>query len=384
MTKSNHKVPVVRITEILPHSNADTLGIVRVGGYQCVVKKDNYKIGDLAIYIQPDSVVPERSEFKFLWEPRTFDGPVPEKYRRVTVRRFRKEWSEALLMPLSDFPDLAEGFMNLFPAEGEDVSEKLGITHYDPPEPEERGIARKQQYKWPPKSLRGWFYYLLHLIGIDLNGNVGGSNEKGPSNPPPVYDVEAYKNFMGVFESGEHVVVTEKIHGSNARFLFDGKKMFAGSRKLWKSVKSNCVWRSALKQNPWIEDWCRKFPGYTLYGEVFPTQGDKWSYGCTESGQVGFRAFDVLDPDGNYVPVYEPADTEIMILDRRPDTWVPVLYSGPFDEAKIKDLVEGPSLLPGAKNIREGVVIRPITERHVHGLGRLQLKIVSNKFLEIS
>jgi RNA ligase (TIGR02306 family) len=214
------------------------------------------------------------------------------------------------------------------------------------------------------------------LVGINLNGNVGGTNSKGPKNPPPVYDVESFKNFRNAFEPGEQVVVTEKIHGSNARFLFDGKTFFVGSRKLWKSEKSNCVWRQAVKQHPWIEEFCRKTPGVTLYGEVFPTQGDKFRYGCKD-GEVGFRAFDVLDASGVYVPVYDLADTTQPF----PNTWVPVLYSGPFDEAKIKELVDGPSTIPGAKNIREGVVVRPVVERHVHGLGRLQLKLVSCAFL---
>jgi hypothetical protein len=50
MSNSTHRVNVVRIEEILPHSNADTLGIVFIGGYQCVIKKDAYKVGDLALY----------------------------------------------------------------------------------------------------------------------------------------------------------------------------------------------------------------------------------------------------------------------------------------------------------------------------------------------
>lgn len=211
--KSNHRVNVVRITELEKHPNADSLSIVRIGGYQVVVKTENYAAGDLAVYIQPDSVVPQTAPFEFLWADKEFlDGVVPEKYRRITVRRFRKEWSEGLLLPLSDFAKDAaiEHIVNNHEVqEGDDVAGLLGITHYEPPEPIDIHGQRKQQYKWPPKSLKGWFYYILHLIGIDLNGPVGGSNEKGPKNPPPVYDVEAYKNFKGVIQDGEYVVVTE-------------------------------------------------------------------------------------------------------------------------------------------------------------------------------
>ena len=37
----NHKVPVIRINEIRKHPNADTLGLIDIGGYQCVVKLDS-------------------------------------------------------------------------------------------------------------------------------------------------------------------------------------------------------------------------------------------------------------------------------------------------------------------------------------------------------
>lgn len=62
----------------------------------------------------------------------------------------------------------------------------------------------------------------------------------------------------------------------------------------------------------------------------------------------------------------------------------PVLYAGPYDLAKIKSLVDGKTTVDGAgnKGIREGVVIRPLHERHTVGLGRTLLKIVSNVFLE--
>src|ERR1700722_16656043 len=101
---STHRVNVVRIDEIHPHTNADTLGITYIGGYQVVVKKDDFTPGTLAIYVQPDTIVPVIPQFAFLWVDREFaDGTIPEKLRRITVRRFRKEWSEGLLMPLKEF-----------------------------------------------------------------------------------------------------------------------------------------------------------------------------------------------------------------------------------------------------------------------------------------
>jgi tRNA-binding EMAP/Myf-like protein len=44
--KSNHQVNVVRVSEIIKHPNADTLGLVHIGGYQVVVKLADWKVGD--------------------------------------------------------------------------------------------------------------------------------------------------------------------------------------------------------------------------------------------------------------------------------------------------------------------------------------------------
>jgi hypothetical protein len=57
-------------------------------------------------------------------------------------------------------------------------------------------------------------------------------------------------------------------------------------------------------------------------------------------------------------------------------------YSGPFVVEWIKNLAEGDSSWPGAEHKREGVVILPQEERTTSELGRVQLKLVSNRYLE--
>jgi hypothetical protein len=354
----HHKVNVVRIDEILPHPNADTLGIVYIGGYQVVVKKDNYKVGDLAIYVPPDTIVPEHHAFAFLWE-----GTEPtERRRRVTVRRFRKEWSEGLLMPMSDFANPVTF------AEGDDVAELLGFKHYEEPEPVQNINRTKVQYQSPFRSPMAFWYWLLYKLGIKRD-QLHGSNAKPPKSAPPVYDVENFKNYSHTFVEGEEVIVTEKIHGSNGRYMFDGKKIHVGSKNLWKSEKSTCIWRRALKELPWIEEWCRANADHTLYAEVTPTQKG-YTYGREN---VNAFVFDILKPNGEWM------DKAQALTAVEP---VPVLYAGPFNYDTIKALVEGPSMVPGAKNIREGIVITSAIERQVRGVGRAQLKLKSMAFLE--
>ena len=415
---SQHQAKVVRITEILKHPNADSLGLVEIGGFQVVVRLDQFKPGDLAIYIEPDSVVPEIPQFKFVWE---WDGagnlrewkeseqPVPEKWRRITVRKFRKEWSEGLLMAVTDFPELWSesreynqedaGGSLLCTFEGDDVAELLGITHWNPPEDQEEGDRDPsiKQSRTRPKSLKGWIYFLknwaikiITLGQYDPWDNCGGTNEKAPKNTPPIYDVENFKHYQDVFVPaydtpegtvpGERVVVTEKIHGSNGRFLFQpdllgGGRMYAGSRKLWKKAGSTNIWRKILETNPDIMRWCVANPNYTLYGEAVPTQGG-FEYGHKKE-EPHLYVFDIRTPDGHWV-TYTDARQMTGGYDIE---WAPLLYHGPYDLEKILPLVDGKTKT-GANHIREGVVIRTEPERHVRGLGRVQLKIVSNKYLE--
>lgn len=150
--------------------------------------------------------------------------------------------------------------------------------------------------------------------------------------------------------------------------------MWAGSHRHWKAPSDKNLWWQALKQNSWIEPWCKANPGYMLYGEVFGQVG-KFGYG-SQPGQLFFRVFDILDKD-RWMEVGEIAQKDWAIELQ----WVPTLYRGPFNEEMALELALGNSSLPNAKHMREGVVIRCVPEKHHPELGRIQLKLVSPKYL---
>ncbi|PWT76416.1 MAG: hypothetical protein C5B59_06740 [Bacteroidetes bacterium] len=381
--KANHQVNIVRLAEPRVHTNADSLELFDIDGYQVVAKKGQFKAGQLAIYIQPDSVVPQTEPFRFIWNDHVgIDGTVPERRRRITVRAFRKEWSEGLLMPLSDFPETfgthpEQSFAAV--SVGKDVSELLGVTHYDPDAGRESTTADTAQAprRAYPRTLRGWFWFLFYKLGFK---KAGRQLTEEMSYSFPVYDVDAYKNFKSALQEGERVHVTEKIHGSNARYVYVDGKMYCGSRTQWKKEGENVWWR-ALQYCPEILTWCMAHPGWVLYGEVGPTQKG-FNYGVS-AGETFFYAFDVLglryDADMSGAQWTEsfwdwPGNHGFA-------STVPVVYSGSFNDEVLK-LADGDTLVPGAKGIREGVVIRPVPERSVPRLGRVHLKVVSNKFLD--
>jgi RNA ligase len=370
--KSHHQVNVLRIGEIRVHPNADKLEIIPIEGYQAVVGKGQFKIGDLAYYIPPDSIVPPKAEYEFLWKG-PLEGEVPVRRRRITAKKLRGEWSEGLLMPVT-------GLLRCV-SEGEDIAGLLGIEHYNPEEDPAPVVGdSKIRRKKIPTTWRGWVNYFKMLLR-------GERREGGPVGLP-VYDVEAYKKYTNIFEPGERVIVSEKIHGSNARYSYrEGPAwlgryapwaghMYAGSRNLWKALDSTCAWRRALTDNPWIEKWCRAHPGYALYGEITPTQKN-YDYGSKD--KVRFFLFDIRTPEGEWMSL---TDIDELTDGDSWRNWVPLLYDGPFNLDIIKRKVDGPSAVVGAKHIREGVVIRTEPNRTAHHLGRVQLKIVSNEFLD--
>jgi tRNA-binding EMAP/Myf-like protein len=383
--KANHQVNFVRISSILPHTNADKLELIPIGEYQIVVQKGSFKVGDLAVYIQPDSVVPQTDAFRFIWEPYVTPGatePVSERRRRITVRKFRGEWSEGLLMHTNEFPGLtvidvptvATGLPFDF-----DVSEMLGITHYDPDialESTSGDTIPGPHKNHKPHTWKGWFYWVMDKLGFGFK--TQGSN-MGVDFHIPTYDVDALKNFPRTFTEGEQVNITEKIHGSNARYTFRDGVMYVGSRTLWKAPKSNCIWRKVLVQVPWVEDFCRQHPGYVVYGEVVPTQKG-FRYGC-EDGEVKFFMFDILSDEGYWLSNSEVYSIFMISEENLDSISVPYVYRGPYHNDTVRLLASGPSMVEGADHVREGIVIKPMVERSVRGLGRVSLKVVSNEFL---
>lgn len=317
---AEHTCDVV-IIKLEPHPNADSLSLVMVNDFQCAVRTADWSDGDLAIYIPPDSVVPETKEFEFLG-----------KHRRIKAKKLRGEWSVGLLIPAPIDAKV-----------GDDYMERLGIIHYEP-------------------ETKGHF-------------STGGDNVSAPVGFFPKYDVLNFRKYSSSFEDGEEVIVTEKLHGANSRFVCVDDQIYCGSRRFWKKEDPNNLWWKALNQCAVLDAWLRHHQDLVVYGEVYGSV-QKFTYGANH-GEINFAAFDIMRNDKwlDYDEAHEIG---------APLPWVPFVYRGEYNKTKILTFADGNSLVPGAQNIREGVVVKPTTERTDRKLGRVQLKIVSNAYLEKS
>lgn len=368
---SSHKVEIIRVRSVEPHPNADRLELVKVWGYTAIVKKGDFKVGDLAVYVEPDYIVPDTEPFSFL-----------KGHLRIKARKLRGVWSQGLLMPLS--------VLERFPGErntvheGKDVMEILGVVRYEPPV---RGTSRVS------------------------GGKLGAADkERGLKSFGPwvKYELENLRRHADLIEPGEVVYVTEKIHGTNARFRYAAGRMWCGSRSGWKSWKpAKCsqgtelrfalhcfllsllpflgrwfktpnygtsVWWRVLQQQPWIEDLCRKLPGFELHGEIYGDVQDlKYGHG---QGELSFAVFDVKRPEGRMLT---PPELGVFAAATRAQM-VPSYGDMLFDMEKLEELSRinlSNAARAGVSQIGEGIVVATID-------GRVKLKLVSDLYLERS
>ena len=114
----------------IPWSDTLSVASMQGKGWQVVIGRDSLKPGDRAVYFEIDSALPPTdARFDFLKEKClktwSFNGEVLKQTIRIKTMKIRGVVSQGLLMPLIEFPELAT-----LP-DGEDVSARLGVEHYD-------------------------------------------------------------------------------------------------------------------------------------------------------------------------------------------------------------------------------------------------------------
>jgi len=320
MEKSTHRVDVIQV-KMRPHENADFLSLIEVYNYTVCVRTADWKDGDLAAYIPPDSVVDtNRPEFAFL---KTKD----RQFERIRVKKLRGVISMGLLVPAP--PNSKEG---------DDVAELLGVTHYEP----------------------------------SVESITGGDNVGGPNLVIPKYDIDSLRRYLSCFIPGETVYISEKIHGANSRYVFHNGQMYCGSRTNWKVEDERSIWWQALKNTPSIIEFCQCYPDFVLFGEVY---GQVQNLRYDIKSGVRFAAFDILN--GNR---YLDVSRFLGFVHDYEIPRVPTIAIEGFDWENIQGYAEGQSLI--ASHVREGCVVRPVIERTHPTIGRVILKLVGNGYYQ--
>jgi RNA ligase (TIGR02306 family) len=109
------------IAAIEPHPNADRLEIARVLGWQTVVKKGEFRAGDLGVFVVIDTILPAAPWSEFL-----VDANRPDRRIRLKTAKIRGQFSQGLMLPLTILPEASRGWQV-----GCDVGGELGIAKYE-------------------------------------------------------------------------------------------------------------------------------------------------------------------------------------------------------------------------------------------------------------
>lgn len=359
MENNNSVCYVARINEIKPIPGADNIEQGVIGGWNCIIKKGEYKVDDLVVVATTDAVIPQD-----LSDAMNVTNYL-RKGQRVRTVKLRGVYSECLIISGQFLTPKTQ--LNM--VEGQDLMEALGIFKYEPPAVQiQLSSGRKIRYHQNPN------FTVYH---------------KFPN----------LKNVAGLFTEEDNVQITRKIHGTNARYGIVKKRKLSiwdrfkklvrladewieyeyvyGSHNVEKGSDtqgfySTDVWREVadkyqIKEKLWA--FVKKHTptevgsGVVVYGEIYgPGIQKNYDYGLKE---LEFAGFDIvwngeyLSTEGTYLTMIGKPTNFIGGVDL---PHVPVLYNGNWSQ-EIQDKFTFNNFIEGTKVPHEGIVIKDSSGR---------------------
>ena len=350
MENTNSVCYVGIIGEVKPIKGADNIELVMVNGWNAITKKGEYKVDDLVVVATTDAVIPVD-----LSELIGVTGYL-RKGQRVRTVKLRGVYSECLIVSLK-YTFKSEISINGF-VDGQDMMGLLNITKYEPPvKMVQLSGGRKLKYHQNPN---------FHIY----------------------YKFPNQKNVPDMFNKEDEVVITRKLHGTNARYgivrkkklsLLDRIKMLFGNQwaafeyvygshnvekgsdsqgfyntDVWKTVANQYDIRGKLWD--YVKDTYEPnelTEGVVIYGEIYGGGIQKnYDYGLTDVKFVGFD----IEVDG----VYQPYLNETVHFDCLELPKVELLYQGNWNKEE-QDKYVFSNFIEGTKVPHEGIVVKSVT-----------------------
>jgi hypothetical protein len=379
---------IQRISKLEPIEGADKIEKATVLGWELVVKKGEFKEGDLCVYCEIDSILPERPEFEFLrlrytniFEP----GFYPRKFRIKTIK-LRGQISQGICFPLSILPEFTtKNKLTFDNTEGLDVTEILGITKFEPYK--DLKLAKQSGKISYPNWWPGLAQKFAHRFKFIKNYYRKHSGQKSfPSLIPKTDEtrVQVLQPLLDKYK-GYDCYITEKLDGSSITIYQINGKFGVCSRNVDLKRDKNCqYWNTVLEHN--LENKFKKEFGkrnIALQGELIGVgvQGNKYKL-----DKLDIYFFNLYDIDNH---CYENLYNLMLTCENLKEKTVPILSVDFVLNHSIPELVElskGNSVL-NYKIHREGIVIRPTLEYEDYDLhcqlvkNRVSFKVVNPDFL---
>jgi RNA ligase (TIGR02306 family) len=328
---------IVKVLRLTPIPGADKICLAHIRGWQCVVKIDEFSVGDLAIYFVIDSI-PDFSD------PNT--ELVRKRGGRVKTCKLRGVVSQGLLAPMSWLE--SRGYSIGDTLEGEDVTEKMGVTKY---------VSQEEEYQY---------------FGALANKAEGGSFPLGI----PKTDekkLQSYPEFLDYINE-RRIVITRKEDGCSATFVFqDGVFQVCGRNCAWTEPRKETSHYFTIAAKESIETKMRQLnQNLAIQGEIV---GPKINGNRLKLSVLQFRVFRVWNiNEARFLWWSEVLEVcQQLSLDH-----VPVVFWGNATELDLSlggllQLAEDQRYAAGI--LAEGIVVKADEGQPI------SFKVISNKYL---
>lgn len=328
-----------KIKELKPIKDADRIELAIIDGWQVVVKKGEFEVGQQCIYFEIDSFLPIMEQYEFLRKSSyRKNGDGTEGFRLKSIR-LKGELSQGLALPIEN-PEL-----KLF-NDGDDVTEILGVTKWEPPIP-------------------------ASLSGKVIGGFPGGVRKT---------DEERVQNLEDSLDEWKRdkikFYISEKLDGTSATFyLIDGEFGVCGRNWCYQEDDINTYWKVArqIDIEAKLRDHCKNVQiseNLVVQGEIIGESIQKNLYKL--KGQ-DFYMFNMFYPDSGQYSM----DAMERFSEKYDIKLCPVLHYFTFSETNninwLLKMAEGKSKLNPDQE-REGLVFKSEDYKH-------HFKVISNKFL---
>lgn len=329
---------IQQVLSLCPIEGADRIEQATVLGWSMVVRKGEFKEGDLCVFFEIDSVLPSDKEWAKFLESKKF---------RVKTAKFKGVLAQGLALPITILPlycDPSTG--ELYRKIGDDVTDELGVTKYDPPLPAANG---SEEICGPfPSGVSKTDEIRLQSIPDILN---------------EVKDVP--------------LAVTVKLDGTSCTILKrDGELVVCGRN--WQIKEGdNKYWNVARRYN--LQEVLPE--GFTIQGEIV---GPGIQNNRLYLKDVDLFVFDVFSGDLKRRLHNSELHKFCAELGLKSVPVQCVLQPGDLDRPETIDewLKFAEGKYSGTNNIREGIVVRPNNGGHSVVLnGRSSFKVIANNFL---
>lgn len=351
-------VSIRKITDIKPIQGADKIEQVFVDGWIVVAQKGIHEVGKDILFFELDSFLPQsdiRFESFMKFGTRTFDGVVGHRVKTV---RLKGVYSQGIIMPLSEFPEIAEVDYD------KDYSETVGIVKWEAPQERGEGMG----YQGDKKGSFPWFLRksdqerIQNLYGklsqTNYNSKFVGTLKMDGSSITVFYaSGEKYEDEGYGYCSRNQQLKMPEISSDTEFKLEEQGKFYQGA------VNSDLFWKAKEL--------------HSMFGSYYAIQGELVGAGIQgnfekfDTYQVfAYNIFDIEKQEfvdyNTFKQMAEAVDLQI----------VPEIYEEQYIlQESLPDILEmanGTGLL---SDYREGIVWKQVD-------GKIQFKAISNKYLE--